>query len=299
MLAGILCKFFRRFPENSAQTLNSFIIFLSLPALVLSQLPTLLATLSTKGNWWVPVSMAWITFILSLSFFSYLGKKLHWSHAKMGALILTAGLGNTSFVGFPLLEALIGPHAISVGVLVDQPGSFLVLSTLGILVAAIFSGAKVSALSITKRVVFFPPFIALVLSVLWAFFGLVGFEQWSVPLSKIAATLVPLALFSVGFQLRFDLKVLKKRWQPLLIGLSFKLLFIPLIMSIFYLRVLNGSDLITRVTVIEAAMASMITSAVVASEFHLDMELANLMVGLSIPLSLITVPLWNYFLFLR
>lgn len=38
-------------------------------------------------------------------------------------------------------------------------------------------------------------------------------------------------------------------------------------------------------------------SAIVASEYHLDAELANLMVGISIPLSFITVPLWNYFLF--
>jgi predicted permease len=44
-------------------------------------------------------------------------------------------------------------------------------------------------------------------------------------------------------------------------------------------------------------MASMITSAVVATEFNLDTEMANLMVGIGIPLSLVTVPLWNYFLF--
>jgi len=41
----------------------------------------------------------------------------------------------------------------------------------------------------------------------------------------------------------------------------------------------------------------MITSAIVATEYHLDAELANLMVGISIPLSFVTVPLWNYLLF--
>lgn len=297
LIAGILCKHLRTFPANSAQVLNSFIIYLSLPALVLSQMPQLLKTMDFHGLWWVPVSMAWISFSISFLFFLLIGKKLKWSRAKIGALILTAGLGNTSFVGFPILEALIGPHAIPVGVLVDQPGSFLVLSTLGIIVASLFSGAQINPQIIRKRVLTFPPIIALIISVIWASTGLMGIETLTPALSKIASTLVPLALFAVGFQLRFDSKVLKKRWLALSLGLCFKLILIPAFFAFFYLKFLGGNDLATHVTVIESAMASMITAAVVATEFNLDTEMANLMVGIGIPLSLITVPLWNYFLF--
>lgn len=297
MIAGILCKRLKTFPQNSAQTLNSFIVFLSFPSLVLSQLPLLLKNMSFQGLWWLPVSMAWITFALAFAFFSIIGKKLNWSNAKIGALILTAGLGNTSFVGFPILEALIGPHAIPIGVLVDQPGSFLVLSTLGITTASIFSGGKVTSSLIAKRVFSFPPFIALLLSVLWVQFGLVASDTLLPPLSKIASTLVPLALFSVGFQLNFNIKILRKRWLGLSLGLIFKLICIPAFFSFFYIKILGGSDLATQVTVIESAMASMITSAIVATEFNLDSEMANLMVGISIPISLISVPIWNYFLF--
>jgi predicted permease len=159
--------------------------------------------------------MAWITFLLSYLFFLYLGKKLEWSHAKTGALILTAGLGNTSFVGFPILEAIIGPHAIPIGVLVDQPGSFLVLSTLGIVVASIFSGSQISTKVIAKRVFTFPPFIALIISILWVAIGFFGNEILIPTFAKIASTLVPLALFAVGFQLKINFKILKKRWAPL------------------------------------------------------------------------------------
>ncbi|MDD4975855.1 MAG: AEC family transporter [Bacteriovorax sp.] len=299
MLAGILCKHLRNFPANSAQTLNSFIIYLSLPALVLSQMPQVLKTLDLHGLWWLPISMAWIAFLISYLFFLFVGKKLKWSRAKIGALILTAGLGNTSFVGFPILEALIGPHAIPIGVLVDQPGSFLVLSTIGIVVASFFSGAQINPRVIVKRVFLFPPFIALIIAVIWASTGLMGIEILTPALSKIASTLVPLALFTVGFQLRFDLKILKKRWIALSMGLCFKLILTPAFFAFFYLKLLGGNDLATHVTVIESAMASMITSAVVATEFNLDTEMANLMVGIGIPLSLITVPLWNYFLFSR
>ena len=300
MIAGILCKKLRQFPSTTPQAMNAFIIYLSLPALVFSQLPSLLVRMDFHSNWWLPVSMAWMSFALAYVIFTNLGKRLGWKDSKIGALILTVGLGNTSFVGFPLLEALIGKQAIPIGILADQPGSFLVLSTLGIVIAAIYSGAKITPGFIAKRVFTFPPFIALMMSVIW-------FVIWGISsphsldpalpaLEKIAGTLVPLALFSVGFQLQFDLAIFKRRWVPLTIGLLLKLIIFPLIFAFFYIKVLGGNDLVTHVIVLESAMATMITAAVVANEFNLDSEIANLMVGVGIPISIITVPLWNYLL---
>jgi predicted permease len=84
--------------------------------------------------------VAWIGFIVSYLFFSVLGKRLGWSKKLIGCLILTAGLGNTSF-GFQLLK-LYGEEGLKTAILVDQPGSFVVLSTLGILVATIYSSGN-------------------------------------------------------------------------------------------------------------------------------------------------------------
>lgn len=300
MIAGILCKRLRHFPTHTPQALNAFIIYLSLPCLVLSQLPKLLVTMDFSGNWWLPVSMAWICFIISYFLISKIGNKLGWRDAKIGALILTVGLGNTSFVGIPLLEAIIGPEAVPVGILADQPGSFLVLSTLGILVAARYSGAKITPGFMAKRIFTFPPFIALIVSFLWFFiFGIKHPESLNnlfPAFEKVGGTLVPLALFAVGFQLQFDLNIFKRRWIPLAIGLSLRLIIFPAFFAFFYIKVLGGNDLVTHVVVLESAMATMITAAVVANEFNLDSEIANLMVGMSIPISLISVPLWNYFL---
>jgi predicted permease len=300
LIAGILCKKVKPFPHQTPQALNAFIIYLSLPALVFTQLPKLLVNLDFHSNWWLPVSMSWISFGLAFIFFSYIGKKLNWKKTKIGALILTVGLGNTSFVGFPLLEALIGKEALPIGILVDQPGSFLALSTLGILTAAMYSGAKVTPRFIAKRVLTFPPFIALIISVLWfLIWGATApnsIDPLLPSLEKIASTLVPLALFAVGFQLKFDFAIFKKRWIPLAMGLTIKLIIFPIFFSFLYIKVLGGNDLATHVIVLESAMATMITAAVVANEFNLDHEITNLMVGMSIPISLITVPLWNHLL---
>ena len=47
-----------------------------------------------------------------------------------------------------------------------------------------------------------------------------------------------------------------------------------------------------QVAVFEAAMAPMIGGAIVAAQHRLDPDLTTLMVGIGIPLSFLTVPLW-------
>ena len=48
------------------------------------------------------------------------------------ALMLAGGLANTSFVGLPMIEAFFGAPSMATGILIDQLGTYLVLSTLGI-----------------------------------------------------------------------------------------------------------------------------------------------------------------------
>ena len=191
--AGHLCRTVKAFPGSSAQSFNAFVIYLSLPAVIFAQVPALLQSMSFQGLWWIPTSMPWMMILLSFLFFHYLGKKMGWSMPLRGALILTAGLGNTSFVGFPLLEAIIGPSAIPVGILVDQPGSFLALSTVGIVIAASYSGNKVTPQLILRRVLTFPPFVSLVLAGIWYLVGSPGYTELKPLFEKIGATLVPLA----------------------------------------------------------------------------------------------------------
>jgi hypothetical protein len=51
-----------------------------------------------------------------------------------------------------------------------------------------------------------------------------------------------------------------------------------------------------RITILEAAMAPMITSNIVAIRSGLNPELSALMLGVGIPLSLVTVPLFDFLL---
>lgn len=241
--------------------------------------------------------MGWLLFLGAWALIGWIGKRRKWSDARTGALILTAGLGNTSFVGFPLLEALLGSEAVPWGVLVDQLGSFFVLSTLGIVVASRYGRSRDGKPhSIPRQVFTFPPFLALLTAIALSAFGFVFTGVAETIIARLASSLVPLALFAVGFQLNLSRSTLQRYGRPLSLGLFYKLLLAPALLMVLYVFVLGQTDFVTRVTLLEAAMATMITSAVVAAEFSLDEELANLMVGVSVPLSLLTVSLWNIFL---
>lgn len=290
----MLAKYTKRFPANAAHTLNSFVIFVSLPSVVLVQVTHLWKATPLAASMAIPVSMAWILFFLSLGFFSSVGKRLNWTSARIGALTLTGGLSNTSFVGFAMLEALYGVEALKWGVLIDQPGSFLVLATLGLILASRLGhprdGIKRSTL---KQVLTFPPFLALVFATALGFSAFDLSEGAKFVFSKMGATLVPVALFSVGFQLKLNPSILRRYAAPLSIGLLFKLVLVPCFFLCLYGFILQDTSFMTRVTIIESAMATMIMAAVMAADFGLDEELANLMVGISIPLSFFTVPLWD------
>jgi malate permease and related proteins len=53
-----------------------------------------------------------------------------------GTLLLVVPLANTSFLGFPAVEALLGADHLPAAVVYDQLGSFLALATYGAVVAA-------------------------------------------------------------------------------------------------------------------------------------------------------------------
>jgi predicted permease len=187
-----------------------------------------------------------------------------------------------------MVEAYFGTPGLSTAIIADQLGSFFALSVLGISVAGIYSSGRPTAAEIVKRIVLFPPFISLSIALLLI---PVEYADWfSVLLKRLGDTLAPLALLSVGMQLRLGHVAEHKR--NLALGLGFKLVLAPLAIYLLYVQLLGAHGLAIQVTIFEAAMPSMITASIVASEHDLDPPLANLMVAVGLLLSFITLSLW-------
>ena len=109
-------------------------------------------------------------------------------------------------------------------------------------------------------------------------------------LERLAATLVPLALVSVGLQLR--LSQIRGRVPLLALGLGFKLAIGPALVLALFAGVLGQRGGLIQISVFEAAMGPMIGAAIVAMDHDLDPSLVTLMVGLGIPVSFATLPAW-------
>ncbi len=283
-IAGVLLRRFKRMPDNAPATLNSFIIHVSLPALTLLYIHEL----HISGDVLLVAAMAWLVFGLSAGFFWLIGRWMQLPRATVGALILMGGLGNTSFFGLPMVEAFYGKEGLTTAIIADQLGSFFALSVLGITVAGIYSSGRPTVTEIVKRIALFPPFISLLIALLLI---PVEYADWvTVLLKRLGDTLAPLALLSVGMQLRLG-HVAEHR-RNLALGLSFKLVLAPLAIYLLYVQLLGAHGQSIQVTLFEAAMPPMITAAIVASEHELNPPLANLMVAVGLLLSFVTLSGW-------
>ncbi len=271
-------------PEGAPAVLNSYVINIALPALTLYYVHRM----DIVPNVAYSVAAPWLMFVIGAVLFHFVGKALGWKRETVGGIILVGSLANTSFVGLPMIESFYGAEHMGLGIIIDQLGTYLVLSTLGILLAAVYSVGRVSIASVSRRVLGFPPLLALILAL-----GLQSItfpETLELVLERLGSTLAPVALVSVGYQLRLD--QVAGRVIPLAAGLTFQLVIGPLIVMGFLFGVVGFSGISAQVTIFELAMAPQIGAAIVAMEYKLDAPLVTLMVGLGIPLSFLTLPLW-------
>jgi predicted permease len=287
LLAGFLVKKYKALPKDSYKAVNAWVINIALPAMALRYIPEIQWSYSLI----VPFLMPLLVWTGSYLFVNLVSRYLQMSPGTRAALFLTAGLGNTSFLGFPLTEAYYGQEGLQIAILCDQ-ATFIVMATFGIITATKASnGGTFQFKPVLKKILLFPPFIAFCLAFILPLF--VSFEPIVPLLNELAHTLIPLALFSVGMQLK--LRTWKADVKLISVALSYKLLLAPLLILVLCL-VFGLTEFTQKITIFEAAMAPMVTGAIIATDYNLNPKLANIILSVGIPVSLITTFLWTLIL---
>lgn len=300
-LAGWIFKRTRIFPENTATVLGNFIIYVSLPSLILANLPSL----TLEPSLGFLILMPWLVFGISIPLFYAAARYFDWSSDTRTAVILCCSLGNTSFVGLPVLRMFYGEEITSAVLIADQFGTFLCLAIPGFILAVLYSpqgqkGRKSKWIgSISKKLFTFPPFLALLFSFFLRLFTIP--ESVDSVFKILGETLVPIALFTVGFQLRFERPnsestTKTETWiSPLTLGLIYKLLFAPIFILLVY-RFFDVQANHLRVSVLEAGMAPMITASIVSLQMGYRPDLSAAFPGIGTILSIPTVSLFYFVL---
>ena len=283
ILAGVIFRYRKLVPADTHKGINVWIINIALPAVSFKYL----THLDLSSDLAIPAISPLVVFAGAIFFIFLVGKFFKMNTSQHGAMQLTSGLSNTSFVGFPLILAYFSEKEISIAIICDQV-TFLLFSLFGIAIAVNATGnGKVSAGELFKKVVTFPPLLGCVAALLIPKHSDLSLIE---PVfAMLASTVAPLALFSVGLQL--SLKGWKEEVKPMLIVLSYKLFLAPaLVLSILVLLNLHGT--ISKIAVFEAAMPVFLSATILADRYNLSPRFTNLIIGVSILLSFGTTWIW-------
>ncbi|HKJ04543.1 MAG TPA: AEC family transporter [Geopsychrobacteraceae bacterium] len=285
---GLLFRRLKEFPKDSAQVLNMFALYVSLPALILLKIPQLKLGREALVAAVTPWGMLLLSVVLILLAARYFG----WNRSITGTLLLIVPIGNTSFMGVPMVNAFFGAQGIPYLIVYDQIGTMLIFALYGSLILAMFGReGTLNVASIARRALTFPPTIAALVGI--------ALRSWPYPevvvstLHGISQSLTPLVMTAIGLQLRWRLQ--PSIIVPLSCGLLIKLLLAP-IAALGIFRLLGMHGLPVDITIFEAGMPPMVTAGALAVVAGMESELAVALVGIGIIFSFATLPIVYYLL---
>jgi predicted permease len=259
-----------------------FALYVSLPAVILLKIPELTLSADNVVAAIVPWSMLLLSAILVLAFARF----RQWSRETTGVLLLVVPIGNTSFMGVPMVRAFFGETGIPHLILYDQLGTMLIFASYGAVILSLYSGERSNVSNIIKRALLFPPTTALLIGL--------ALRNWSYPqvvvntLEDLGGALTALVMTAIGFQIKLRLQ--RTTLEPLGVGLAIKLAIAPLV-ALVACRLFGLNSLAADVSIFEAGMPSMVTACALAAAAGIGVELAVAMAGVGILLAFASLPL--------
>ncbi|MDQ7048961.1 MAG: AEC family transporter [Enterobacterales bacterium] len=301
LVLGFALKQFNLLTQTGAKWTSHYVISICMPAIILLKFPNLIF------NWDLlfPSIMAWILIPIAWLLVLWLSRIFQWSLQVEACVLLMVCFGNTSFVGYPLVQAFLGDNALVYAVVYDQMGSFLTLAIVASLIVSVYKN-KIqnnrshteanqpffsNGLALVKTIFTFPPFVAIFISIPLRFYPLPSIVTQVFEL--IGRTLVPSTMLLIGYYMVFKLP--RRDLNPLYFSLIIKMLLLPFFawLLLFLLSPLEAGQfaLFAQTTFMEAAMPPMVTTCILAIHNGFAPRLASAAVGYGLLLAIITIPL--------
>jgi len=286
---GVVISRMRILPENAHKSVNAWVINVALPALSLRFIPEI----ELSSQLLLPVIGPLLIWAGAWLFVRIYNRNNRLSVGSRTALLVTCGLGNTSFLGLPMVSAYFGESEICHAVVFDQM-TFVIFSTFGVITVLRASSGNSEGLNLSfilKKVFRFPPFLGCLIAVVCSRF--IDFSPAYPLFDKLVATLSPMALFSIGLQIKFG--AIRQEWKLVSAGLFYKLLLAPSLVLLLAI-LLHSTGNPAKISIFEAGMSAHITASLLSSQHGLNPSYCSLIVGTGIIAGFMTETLWYFVL---
>jgi len=284
---GMFLRATKVFPRETAPLLNRFVLYLTFPCLIFRSLqPAHLAS----ELWKIPPLAYTLISLVFLASYFLSSRLLHLKEETSVSLAMGAAFGNTAFLGYPFISALLGEKGLPPAIFFDQMGNFLSTYTVGVLLCVYAQTKRLSARSLLE-IIKLPPFLAFLLAIITNGLTVPPF-LWET-INRLADATVPLTMVAIGMSL--SASHLFRNWKLLLSASSIKLAALPLLFLVGT-QFVSFSPLYQKVMIIQAATPTLMTSYTLASIYNLDSEFSSSIIFFTTFLSLLTLPLWGSFL---
>ena len=301
----------RLLPKRVPTLIGQFLFWIGVPVSII----TFLRGADLSGAIWIAPVMAWIAILLGAGLAwiwiqfklkGGLGVVSHqqsssliplnqlsgasvesWSKPAQGSFLLSAMVGNTGYLGFPVTLALVGEKYFGWALFYDMLGSAIGAYGLGVVVAARF-GTQVKSIWQLVRAILYNP-------ALWSLGLGLGFRQIPLPevaersLQGFAWSVIALSLILIGMRLsQLD------SWNRLgqvSVSLGIKMLLVPLVLGIVLVQLgITGAPQL--VIVLQMGMPPAFATLVLAEVFDLERDFAVTALAVGSIGLLLTLPIW-------
>ena len=285
MLTGFICAKIKLTGPDMAQYFSTFIIYISLPALLFSsfQRPFSQELLHEAG---LVFGLSALVYGLSFLIAFIYPRILRIKGPERGVHRYALIISNCGFIGYPMVEAILGPSYIFHAVIYNIPYSFLAFSVCSLLIS---KEGKQSP-EITWKTLINPNVIATFLGLLCFIFSVRLPDPLYRSFKMAGDVTSPLSMIVIGTTLaQANVRQVFGRWQ-VYVTTAMRLLILPTVVGLlFYVLGIRGPLFVMGVLITAMPVGS--STSILASLYKTAPEEASSLVFLSTLLCIVTVPL--------
>ena len=291
VLTGVIAGKVKVFTVQSKDMLSKLIFNISLPMMLFTNFLKLEVTPRLLANSVIVLSLAFLTILFMLLAGWIVSKILKINGGEAAVFRAHSMLGNTIFLGFPLITALYGVEGLLYATMFQFVSSIL-MWTLGVVV--ITHGDGSSWRKSIHKVLNINTF-ATIAGLIFFIFSIRLPDLIIKPLSEFGSANTWLSMLYIGAMLAFsDIKGLLGKRSIYILSVN-RLVFVPSIIiaifAVFYsFSGLEADKLVSSVIILEASMPCMASVVIMARELGADDHLAVGNVFVSTILSILTLP---------